>query len=136
MLPTRAGGPGNRRTWALSFLRSSSLRFQRFPRGLSGSRQIARERCCCTPNMPYGAPGNCRQRFLDRAGKPLDERFNESRGLTEILCGFAAGFCAELGNNELMDRITLGDRHAHQDNSMGTQYRHFLRVPQEVAKMR
>ena len=83
MLPTRAGGPGNRRTWALSFLRSSSLRFQRFPRGLSGSRQIARERCCCTPNMPYGAPGNCRQRFLDRAGKPLDERFNEGRGLTE-----------------------------------------------------
>jgi len=33
--------------------------------------------------MPYGAPGNCRQRFLDRAGKPLDERFNEGRGLTE-----------------------------------------------------
>jgi len=97
---------------------------------------MARERRCCTPNMPYGAPGNRGQRVLDRAGKPLDERFNEGRGLTEIFCGFAAGFCPELGNNELMDRITLGDRHAHQDNSMGTQYRHFLRVPQEVAKMR
>src|SRR5439155_21449522 len=92
---------------------------QRFPRGLSGSRQMARERRCCTQNMPYGAPGNCSQRVLDRAGKPLDERVNEGRGLTEIFCGFAAGFRAELGNNELMDRIPLGDRHAYQDNSMG-----------------
>jgi len=59
---------------------------------------MARERRCCTPNMPYGAPGNCGQRVLDRAGKPLDERLNEGRGLTEIFCGFAGGFCPELGN--------------------------------------
>src|SRR2546429_5185945 len=96
------------------------IRFQRFPRGLSGSGQMARDRRCCTPNMPYGAPGNRGQRVLDPAGKPLDERFNEGRGLTEIFCGFAACFfCAGPENNELMERITLGDRYAYQDNSMG-----------------
>src|SRR5258705_4426191 len=35
-----------------------------------------------------------------------------------------------------MDCITLGDRHAYQDNSMGTQYQHLLRVRQQVAKIR
>ena len=95
-----------------------TIRFQRFPRGLSGSRQMARERRCCT-NVPCGALGS-RQRVPDPAGKPLDERFNEGRGLTEIFCGFAACFfCAGPENNELMERITLGDRYAYQDNSMG-----------------
>src|SRR5207237_7211817 len=71
-----------------------TIRFQRFPRGLSGSRQMARECRCCTPNMPCGALGNRRHRVPDPAGKPLDERFNEGRGLTEISCGFAAYFFA------------------------------------------
>src|SRR2546430_3018535 len=65
-----------------TLFRSLTIRFQRFPRGLSGSRQMAGERRCCT-NVPCGALGS-RQRVPDPAGKPLDERFNEGRGLTEI----------------------------------------------------
>src|ERR1700730_1221601 len=60
--------------------------FQRLPGGLSRRRQIARERARCTPNMLSGALRNCGQGVLDRAGKPLDERFNEGCGLTEIFC--------------------------------------------------
>src|SRR5258708_3264700 len=112
------------------------MRFKRFPGGLSGSRQIARESRCCTPNMPSSALGNRSQCVLDRAGKPLDERFNEGRGLTEIRSGFAAALAPELGDNELMDRIALGDRPAYHATSMGTQYRHPLRGRQQVGKIR
>src|SRR2546430_7520685 len=56
-------------------------------------------------------------RSLDRTGKPLDERFNEGRGLTEILCGFAAALAAELRDDELMDR----DRKSTRLNSSHSQ---------------
>ena len=108
---------------------------ERFPCGHSGNRQMAGQRCCCTPNVPSRALGNCSQRVLDRSWEPLDERYYESRGLMQILFRFAAGFCPQLRNNELMARSARGPATVPY-NSMGTQYRHLLRVRQQVAKIR
>ena len=69
---------------------------------------MARQRHHGAPNMPGSALGNCGQRAFDRTGKPLDERFDKGRGLTEILSGFAAA--------DMALRLTL-----HQDH-IGVQF--------------